>query len=118
MKRLERFQLLSLVHHRFARSAENIATVSKSVVEDPNVSIPRRSQELGLSYGTLWHILHLHLYLHSYKVQLTQKLKPADYSQRRTYVGMGAFSAMKHISLSVGMLTNKIIAFRVLRILK
>ena len=34
------------------RSAENIAIVSESVAEDPYVPIPRRSQELGLSYGT------------------------------------------------------------------
>ena len=47
------------VHQRFARSAEKIAIVIESVVDDPNVSIPRRSQELGLSFGTLWHILHL-----------------------------------------------------------
>ena len=40
------------VHHRFARSGENIAIVSESVALDPNVSISRRSQELGLSYGT------------------------------------------------------------------
>ena len=31
------------VHHRFARSAENIAIVSESLAEDPNVSVPRRS---------------------------------------------------------------------------
>ena len=37
-------------HLCFARSAENIAIVSESVAEDSNVSIPRRSQELGLSY--------------------------------------------------------------------
>ena len=37
------------VHHRFARSAENIGIVSKSVVEDVNVPIPRHSQELGQS---------------------------------------------------------------------
>ena len=41
------------VHHRFALSAENIAIKSESVTEDPTVSIPRRSQELGLSYSTL-----------------------------------------------------------------
>ena len=41
------------VHHRFARSAKNIAIESESAVEDPNVSIPRHSQQLGLSYGTL-----------------------------------------------------------------
>ena len=36
------------VHHRFARAAENIAIVSESIAEDPNVSIPRRSQDFGL----------------------------------------------------------------------
>ena len=74
------------MHHRFAHSAENIAIVSETVVKDPNVSIPRRSQELGLSNGTLWHTLHLDLHLQSFKVQLTQQLKPADYSQCRRYV--------------------------------
>ena len=37
------------VHHRFALSAENIAIVSEAVAEDLNMSIPLRSQELGLS---------------------------------------------------------------------
>ena len=37
------------VHYRFACFAENIAIVSESVAEDTNVSIPCRSQELGLS---------------------------------------------------------------------
>ena len=50
------------------------------------MSIRRRSQELLLSYGPLWRILHLELHLHSYKVQHTQKLKPADHSQRRRFV--------------------------------
>ena len=36
--------------HRFARSAENIAIVSESNAEDPNVLIHRRSHELGLVY--------------------------------------------------------------------
>ena len=35
------------MHQRYARSAENITIVS--VAADPNVSIPRRSQELGLN---------------------------------------------------------------------
>ena len=58
-----------LVHYCFASSAENIAIVSGSVAEDPNVSIPRCAQESELSNGTLWHILHLDLHLHQYKVQ-------------------------------------------------
>jgi len=53
------------VHHRNARSAENIAAVSESVADDP-ISIPRRAQHLGLSYGSLWRILHLDLHLHPY----------------------------------------------------
>ena len=40
------------VQHRFACSTENIAMVSESVAEDPNVSISHRCQELGLPYGT------------------------------------------------------------------
>ena len=35
------------VHHRFARSPENIAIVNENDDEDPNVSITRRFQELG-----------------------------------------------------------------------
>lgn len=73
------------VHHRNIRSAENIAVVAQSVEEDPNLSIPRRAQHLGLSYGSLWRILHLDLHLHPYKIQLTQELKPQDHTQRRMY---------------------------------
>ena len=53
---------------RFARSVKNIAIVGDSVAEDSNVSIPLRSQELELSYGTLWSILHLDLHLHPCKI--------------------------------------------------
>ena len=63
------------VHHRFARSTEDIVIVSESAAEDPNAPVPRRSQELGLSYGTLQRIFHLDLHLHQNKVQLTQQLK-------------------------------------------
>ena len=34
----------------------------------------------------LWRILHLDLYLHTHKVQLTQQLKPVEHSERRRYV--------------------------------
>ena len=49
------------VHHIFAHSVENIDIVSESVAENPNVLTTLRSQKLGLSYGTLWRILHLDL---------------------------------------------------------
>ena len=74
------------MHHRFARCAENITIVSESVDEDPNMSIPSRSQELGLPYGILWRILLLDLHLHPYKLQLMQQLKPAEQSQYRRYI--------------------------------
>ena len=74
------------VHHRFARSAKNIAIVSDNVAEDPNVSISCRSHELGLSYGILWRILYLDLQQDPYKIKLSQPLKPANHSQRRRYM--------------------------------
>ena len=71
------------MHHRFTPFTGNIAIVSESAAGDQNVSIPCRSQELELSFGILWRILHLDLHLHSYNVELTQQLKPTDHSQRR-----------------------------------
>ena len=56
------------VHLRFVRSAENIAIVTESIAENPNISILSLPQKLGLSCGTLWRILHLNLQLHIYKV--------------------------------------------------
>lgn len=70
---------------RSGRSPENIAAVSESVEEDPNLSIPRRSQHLGLSTMTTWRILRKDLALKPYKVQLVQELKPADHSLRRQF---------------------------------
>ena len=106
-----------LVHHSFARSAVNIAIVSECVAGKANVLIPPRSQELGLSYGTFWSILHLDLHLHPYKVQLTQKLASqliihnvvdtwnGCFNDRRcTAIFRTKFSsAMKRISHSLGM---------------
>ena len=91
------------VNHRFARSAENIAIVSENVGEVPNVTIPRRYQELEIFYGILWRILYLDLYLHPYKIKLTQQLKPADLSQRRRY----AERLLEHQSVDDN-LSNKI----------
>lgn len=54
-------------------------------MEDLNLSIPRRPQYLGLSYGTICLILHLNLHLHSNKVQLTEELEPAAHKLLRTY---------------------------------
>ena len=61
---------------RNVRTEENIAAVNESVEEDPNLSIRRRSQELGLCPSTTWKILRKDLGLHPYKIQLVQELKP------------------------------------------
>ena len=39
-----------------------------------------------MSYGTLWHNLHLGLHLHPFKVQLMHRLEPADHLQCHRYV--------------------------------
>ncbi|KAJ8976940.1 hypothetical protein NQ317_012225 [Molorchus minor] len=73
------------VHRRGAQSEVNIAAVSQSVKDDPNLSIPRRSQELGLSQTTTWIILHQDLHLKPYKVQITQELKANDHHLRQNF---------------------------------
>ncbi|GFY38296.1 histone-lysine N-methyltransferase SETMAR [Trichonephila inaurata madagascariensis] len=60
---------------------ENIAAVETSLANDPNQSIPRRSQELGIAKTTLWRILRKDLTLHLYKIRFTQELKPMDKSK-------------------------------------
>ena len=67
---------------RPARSEENIAAVAESVHEDRGESIRRRSQQLGLTYGTTWRILRRDLKLKAYKIQLVQELKPLDLPNR------------------------------------
>jgi len=67
------------IRQRTSRSIENIAAVEASVAEDRNLSIPRRSQQLGLSQTTTWRILRKDLGLHPYKIVLTQELKPLDH---------------------------------------
>lgn len=67
------------------RIAENIDAVNQSVNESPEQSITRRSQELGLSYGITWNMLHKDLHFKAYKIQLTQELKPNDHLLRRNF---------------------------------
>ncbi|CAK9831720.1 Transposable element Tc3 transposase [Anthophora retusa] len=70
---------------RNARSEKNIVAVRESVTENPNLSISQRSQQLGISQTSVWRILHRDLGLHSYKIQLTEELKPADHYMRREF---------------------------------
>src|ERR1700729_1872081 len=71
--------------HRNARTVENIAAVRASVAVDPNLSIPRRAQELRIKQTTTWRILKEDLNLHPYKIVLTQELKPLDHRRRRAF---------------------------------
>jgi hypothetical protein len=74
-------------YSRSGRSQENIDLVRESVAEDPEMSIRRRSQQVGLSESTTWRILHKDLALKAYKVQITQELKPLDHLKRRSFPG-------------------------------
>jgi len=67
------------------RTEVNIAAVSASVSDDREMSIRRRSQQLGLCYSTTWEILRKDLGVKSYKIQLVQELKPHDLPQRLTF---------------------------------
>ena len=69
---------------RISPSEEIIAAVSASIQNEPNQSIPRRSQELGIAQTTLWRIMRKDLGLHAFKIKLTQELKPLDHLKRRT----------------------------------
>ena len=70
---------------RRARTPANILSVADSMEENPGLSIPRRSLELGISQITLHRILYKDLCLKAYKVQLTQELKPVDHQQRHVF---------------------------------
>ena len=68
-----------------ARSEEIIVAVSTSIQNEPNLSIPRRSQELGIAQTTLWRIMREDLGLHAFKIELTQELKRLDHLKRRNF---------------------------------
>ena len=67
---------------RIARSEEIIAAVSASIQNEPNQSILRRSQELGIAQRTLWRIIRKDLGLHAFTIKLNQELKPLDHLKR------------------------------------
>ena len=70
---------------RIARSEEIIAAVSASIQNEPNQSIPRRSQELSIVQTKMWRIMREDLGLHAFKIKLTQELKPLDHLKRRNF---------------------------------
>ncbi|KAK9875514.1 hypothetical protein WA026_007905 [Henosepilachna vigintioctopunctata] len=62
--------------------AENIAAVAYSVNEDCEMSIRRRSQQLGMCHSTTWKFLRVDLGLKANQIQLLQELEPNDLPQR------------------------------------
>ncbi|GFW48757.1 DUF4817 domain-containing protein [Trichonephila clavipes] len=58
---------------RTVRTEEAIATVERSIEEDPNESIRHRAQELDLCPSILWKILRKDLGLRAYKIQLVDE---------------------------------------------
>ena len=53
---------------RIDRSEEIIAIVSASIQNEPNQSIARPSQELGIAQTKLWRIMRKDLGLHAFKI--------------------------------------------------
>lgn len=84
----------STIRQNRKRTTENNDAVNQSVDLNQKQSIRRRSQELGLSYGTMWNILHTDLHFKAYKIQLTQELKPNDHLMRRNFAEW-AFEKLK-----------------------
>ena len=83
-----KFTLLGVLmpkRSRIDRNEEIIAAVSASIQNEPNQSIPRRSQELGIAQTTLWRIMRKDLGLHAFKIKLTRELKPLDHLKRRHF---------------------------------
>ena len=63
-----KFTLLDIKPRR-VRTEENIAAVSASVNDDHQISIRRRSQQLGLCYSIMWQILRKDLAVKPFKIQ-------------------------------------------------
>lgn len=70
---------------RTIRSRENIDRVREDVVEKPRTSTRKRSTQLAISRRSLQRILVKDLRLFPYKIQVTQKLLPADFEKRIQY---------------------------------
>lgn len=54
------------------------STVKRLSGETPETSIRHRGQELDILKSSVQSILRKNVYLHVYKVQLTQELKPME----------------------------------------
>lgn len=81
---------------RTGRSNENAAAVPASVRKDRNLSIPRRSKQLGLSVGPQpGGFYERGLGLHLYKIVLTLELKSFDHHEPREFANF-AFERLEN----------------------
>ena len=62
-----------------------LSLFGKVSVNDPNLWIHHRVQELRLSQTSIWRILSKDFGLFPYKIQLTQQLKPNDHLERQQF---------------------------------
>lgn len=67
-------------------TVEVVATAQKSIEDDPNQSILRRSLQLRLCPSTLKKILRKDLGFKAFKIQLVQEVKSNDHRMRRIIV--------------------------------
>jgi len=59
-------------------SEEDVERIRQSCIRSPKKSTARRSVTLGIPKTTIQNVLHKHLRLHAYKIQLKQEIKPDD----------------------------------------
>lgn len=70
---------------RPVRSDLNIDLTRESIEREPETSSRRRSLHIGVSDRSLRRIIHSDLHMFPYKIQITQKLLPADKPRRLAY---------------------------------
>ena len=69
---------------RSVRTAENVALVENSIVENPDTSIRRRATQIGMSRRSLQRILR-ELHFFPYKIQMVEALQTTDLQSRLAY---------------------------------
>jgi len=104
--------------------------VRESFSRSPHKSIRQASRELGVPHSTVHNIVHKHLRLRAYKLQLLHHIKPDDHRKRTdfavemlscieendNYLDLVLFSDESTFHMCVGKSTGITVAFGVVRI--
>jgi hypothetical protein len=72
-------------HPRQQVKEETVDCVRESFSRSPHKSIRQASRELGVPRSTVHSIVHKHLRLHAYKLQLLHHIKPDDHHKRTDF---------------------------------